>query len=64
MVWWRRAGDMEGESMEWLVMSTVPFLFFVIWLGIAIYVLTLMTRVTRATERIAASLERNPRGPM
>jgi hypothetical protein len=55
---------MEGESMEWLVMSTVPFLFFVIWLGIAIYVVTLMTRVTRATERIAASLERNPRGPM
>jgi hypothetical protein len=39
-------------------------LFFVIWLGVVLYVLTLLTRLTRASERIAASLERTPPGPM
>ncbi len=48
--------------MSMLAMSIVPFLFFVIWLGVMIYVLTLITRLTRATERIAASIERNPPG--
>jgi hypothetical protein len=46
--------------MDMLAMWIMPFLFFAIWLGLAIYVLALMTRLTRATERIAASLEGNP----
>ena len=49
--------------MNMLAMSIVPFLFLVIWLGVVIYVITLITRLTRATERIAASMERNPPGP-
>ena len=50
--------------MDMLAMSIMPLLFFAFWLGAAIFVVTLMTRLTRATERIAASLERNPPGPM
>jgi len=50
--------------MKLLAMSFVPFLFFAIWLGVVIYVVALMTRLTRAAERIAASLERNPPGLM
>jgi CcmD family protein len=45
--------------MNTLAWSIVPFLFFIIWLGVVIYVLTLIRRLTRATERIAASMERN-----
>ncbi len=44
--------------------TVVPLLFFAIWLGPIIYLLVLMTRLTRAAERIAASLDRNPPGPM
>jgi hypothetical protein len=43
-----------------LAISVVPFLFFVVWVGVVIYALTLLARLTRATERIAASLDRNP----
>jgi hypothetical protein len=50
------------DNMNVLAMSIVPFLFFMIWLGVVIYVLTLITRLTRAAERIAASMERNPPG--
>jgi hypothetical protein len=46
-----------------LAMSVVPFLFFVVWIGVVIYAITLLTRLTRATERIAAALDRNPSGP-
>ena len=45
--------------MNTLAWSFVPFLFFIIWLGVVIYVLTLIRRLTRAVERIAASMERN-----
>ena len=45
--------------MNTLVWSFLPFLFFIIWLGVVIYVLTLIRRLTRAVERIAASMERN-----
>jgi hypothetical protein len=55
---WNRKGD----NMNVLAMSIVPFLFFMISLGAVIYVLTLITRLTRAAERIAASMERNPPG--
>jgi len=48
--------------MNVVAMSIVPFLFFMTSLGVVIYVLTLITRVTRAAERIAASMERNPPG--
>ena len=57
-------GDKEGERMNMLAMSIVPFVFLLFWLGVVIYVLTLLTRLTRATERIAASLERTPPGPL
>lgn len=50
----------QGERMNMLMMSVVPFLFFAVWLVVIIYVLTLLTRLTRATEQIAASLDRNP----
>jgi hypothetical protein len=38
----------------------IPFLFLLIWLGVAVYVLMLVTRLVRAAERIAEALERNP----
>jgi hypothetical protein len=50
--------------MNMVAMSIVPFLFFLVWLGVVFYVLSLLTRLTRASERIAASLERTPPGPM
>lgn len=50
--------------MNMVAMSLVPFLFFAVWLGVVIYVLTLLNRLTRATERIAASLDRTPSGPL
>jgi hypothetical protein len=58
------AVDREDERMNTLAMSIVPLMFFVVWLGVVIYVLTLVTRLTRATERIAAALERTGPGPM
>ncbi len=54
----------ESENMDRLAMWIMPLLFFAIWLGVVIYVLTLATRLTRAAERIAASLERRQPGPM
>jgi CcmD family protein len=45
--------------MNTVVWSFVPFLFCIIWLGVVIYVFTLIRRLTRAVERIAASMERN-----
>ena len=45
--------------MNTVVWSIVPFLFFIIWLGVVIYVITQNGRLTRAVERIAASMERN-----
>ena len=50
------------NTADMLAMSVVPFLFFAIWLGLVIYVVMLMTRLTRATERIADLMERNPPG--
>lgn len=55
--------DREGESMN-MFATVVPLLFFAIWLAPVIYVLVLMTRLTRAAERVAAAMERNPRGPL
>lgn len=46
--------------MEMMVTSIFSFLFFAIWIGLGIYVLLLMTRLTRAAERIAVALERTP----
>ncbi len=42
--------------------TVIPFLFFAIWLAPIVYLLVLMTRLTRAAERIASSLERNRPG--
>ena len=45
--------------MNTVAWSFLPFLFFIIWLGVVIYVFTLIRRLTHAVERIAASMERN-----
>ena len=50
--------------MNTLAMAIVPMLFFVVWLGVVIYVLTLGTRLTSAIERIAGALERRGPGPL
>ena len=42
----------------------VPALFFLVWLGVVIYMIVLATRLVRGVERIARSLERDTRsGP-
>lgn len=50
------------NAVDMWPMMVVPFVFFAIWLGVVIYVLMLATRLTRAAERIAISMERNPPG--
>lgn len=42
--------------MEWIV----PMLFFVVWLGLIVYMIVLATRLVNAVEQIARSLTRQP----
>ena len=44
------------------IFPVVPFLFFLIWLGVAIYVLLLATRLVHAVEEIARSMAGRPPG--
>ena len=43
---------------EMLLMSVIPFIGMVISVGIAIYLLVLLTRLVRAVERIADKVEK------
>lgn len=48
--------------METLTMWFIPFLVFLVWLAVVVYVISLARRLVYATERIAASLERTTPG--
>jgi predicted secreted protein len=37
-------------------MSFIPFLFFIVWLGVVVYVLLLGTRLVNAVEQIARAM--------
>ena len=46
------------------VLSLIPFLFFIVWLGIVVYGLLLGTRLVTAVEQIARAMtERLPESP-
>ena len=46
------------------VLSLIPFVFFVVWLGIIVYGLLLGTRLVNAVEQIARAMtERLPDSP-
>jgi len=52
----------EGPlGLGWAVL---PTLFFLVWLGVVMYMIVLATRLVRGVERIARSLERDTKpGP-
>ena len=43
--------------MDWMV----PMLFFVVWLGVIVYMIVLATRLVNAVEQIARSLTHQAR---
>ena len=46
------------------VESFIPFVFFILWLGIVVYVILLGTRLVNAVEQIARAMtERLPDSP-
>ena len=46
------------------VLSFIPFVFFILWLGIIVYVTLLGTRLVNAVEQIARAMtERQPDSP-
>ena len=38
------------------VVSIIPFLFFIVWLGVIVYVILLGTRLVNAVEQIARAM--------
>jgi hypothetical protein len=52
---WADAGDQSGVMMS-ATFAFLPFLVFLLWLGVIVYVLLLLTRLVNAVEQIARSL--------
>jgi hypothetical protein len=42
------------------VISFLPFLFFILWLGAVVYVILLGTRLVNAVEQIARAMTQRP----
>ena len=42
------------------VLSLIPFVFFIVWLGIVVYGLLLGTRLVNAVEQIARTMTERP----
>ena len=45
------------------LLPMIPFLFFLMWLGLIVYALTLATRLVNAVEQIARWMAGRPPGP-